>query len=251
MQKFLLLTIVLFVSLTTAHGQIDSALTDIIKQEVLQEDKKLADATRIFMVINDYSEILQEYEKLADEMQENYNRKDFRQAELILRKMITLIEKINLSDDRFSAVRPIIDKLKANTYYNLACANSLLNQKKQAIDAFEKSIALGYNDYYHVLVDTDLNNIRNEERFVSLLRELSVKTYLEKQLSELKRLFEKSERWEYYTLRSSSSSIPVSDLDRLGKEGWELVSCNTEYSWSYDDRLVIDNYRFIFKRKLP
>ena len=235
MKRVFILFAVLFVSLT-AFGQADSILT----------------------VIDDYVEILQKYQELADEMQENYNSKNFKQTELTLREMITLLEKINLSDDKFSEARPIIDKLKAMTYYNLACSNSLLNQKKQAIDAFEKSVALGYSDYYHTLEDTDLDNIRNEERFVSLLRELSVKTYLEKhfvsllkELSELKKLFsvsilqasgsEKRERWEYAT--RETYSYP-SDLNDLGRNGWELVSFTKKEEGS--DRLL-----FVFKRKLP
>ncbi|MGF7214759.1 Tfp pilus assembly protein PilF/uncharacterized caspase-like protein [Spirosoma lacussanchae] len=53
--------------------------------------------------------------------------------------------------------------------YNLACLYSLQNQPDPALHWFEKSLQNGYNDFAHITKDSDLNNIRNTERFRALL----------------------------------------------------------------------------------
>ncbi|MEN0055296.1 MAG: transglutaminase-like domain-containing protein [Mucilaginibacter sp.] len=69
----------------------------------------------------------------------------------------------------------------SNAYYNLACVYSLLNKKQPALDYLEKSVKAGFYDYAHLLTDTDLDNIRNEERFKTQLqisREVSDYPYI-------------------------------------------------------------------------
>jgi hypothetical protein len=124
-----------------------------------------------------FNELLSNYQGLESKYLENYNEKNYTQTELILKNMLTLLSEIKLSDNEISEFQPIINGIKASNYYNLACTYSLLNQKKQAIEYFERSVAFGFNDYYHILEDIDLDNIRKEKRFVSLLQELSKKTY--------------------------------------------------------------------------
>jgi len=124
------------------------------------------------------NEFISKYNELENKYEETYNKKDFKQTELFLKEQIALIENVKLSDTEISKFQSDIDNIKANAYYNLACTYSLSNQKKQAIEAFEKSVGLGYKDYYHTLEDTDLDNIRNEKRFVSLMKEIYDKTYL-------------------------------------------------------------------------
>jgi len=62
-------------------------------------------------------------------------------------------------------------------YYNFACAYSLTNQKDKAIDYFDKALNLGYKDRAHVDEDTDLDNIRSDERFIKLVE--SIPSYIE------------------------------------------------------------------------
>lgn len=57
-----------------------------------------------------------------------------------------------------------------NSFYNLSCTYSLLNQKQQALDYLEKSIKAGYYNYAHIQSDTDLDNLRNEARFIALVQ---------------------------------------------------------------------------------
>ena len=53
-------------------------------------------------------------------------------------------------------------------YYNLSCAYSLLGDKSNALDYLEKS---EYYDYEHLQQDHDMDNIRNEQRFIKFLDE--------------------------------------------------------------------------------
>lgn len=66
-------------------------------------------------------------------------------------------------------------------WYNLCCAYSLINNKPQALESLEKAIKAGYYDYMHIQEDADLNNIRNEQKFKTLvtpLREISDYLYI-------------------------------------------------------------------------
>jgi len=46
-------------------------------------------------------------------------------------------------------------------HYNMACAQSLLGEVKEAIDSLHQAIMGGYNDVKHMIQDTDLENVRN------------------------------------------------------------------------------------------
>lgn len=59
-----------------------------------------------------------------------------------------------------------------NSYYNLACTYSLLGDKKKALETFKKSVEEGYTDYAHLLTDTDLDPIRNENEFKKIIQPL-------------------------------------------------------------------------------
>ncbi len=56
-----------------------------------------------------------------------------------------------------------------DNYYDAACLNALMGRTEQALDAFEKSISMGYRNFHHIAVDTDLDNIRNLPRFNEIL----------------------------------------------------------------------------------
>lgn len=60
------------------------------------------------------------------------------------------------------------DPSKGN-YYDAACLNALMGRSEQALDAFEKSISMGYRDFHHIAFDTDLDSIRNLPRFTEIL----------------------------------------------------------------------------------
>lgn len=68
---------------------------------------------------------------------------------------------------------PYVKKqLKSRVYYNLACAYALAGERKKAVEVFTESLENGFDDYEHILTDTDLNPIREEVEFKELLEEL-------------------------------------------------------------------------------
>ena len=54
-------------------------------------------------------------------------------------------------------------------FYNLACSYSHLDNLDAAFDALHRAFDLGYRDYRHLLRDPDLENVRRDRRFKSLL----------------------------------------------------------------------------------
>jgi Transglutaminase-like superfamily len=60
----------------------------------------------------------------------------------------------------------------ATAYYNFTCLYSLENQVDNALSYFEKAIKHGYTNYSHIKSDTDLDNIRDTERYKTLIQPL-------------------------------------------------------------------------------
>ena len=144
MKRIIIFSTVLFVSLT-ALGQTNSAV---------------------------FNGLISNYQELEGKYRKNYDEKNYTGTETILKNMLSLLSETKLSNDEISEFKPMIDNVKASTYYNLACTNSLLNKKKEAINAFEKSIEFGWSDYRHVLSDSDLDNIRDDKKFKTLLESI-------------------------------------------------------------------------------
>ena len=57
-------------------------------------------------------------------------------------------------------------------HYNLACSYSLLKHTPEALEELERAMELGYDDYVHLRSDKDLDNIRGEPRFKTLVKRL-------------------------------------------------------------------------------
>ena len=63
-----------------------------------------------------------------------------------------------------------LNQLEPVFYYNLACSFSLLKKKKEAVKALSKALEFGYRDFEHIMVDSDLDNIREDSLFKTLLK---------------------------------------------------------------------------------
>ena len=57
--------------------------------------------------------------------------------------------------------------------YNLACSYALTGQKDKAISSLNKAIDLGYRDLEHLRSDHDLDALKTDPRFQSILARLS------------------------------------------------------------------------------
>jgi len=78
--------------------------------------------------------------------------------------------------DKYNRLAPADQKVYVpyliDAYYNFSCTWSLNGNKAMAINYLEKAIKAGYMDYSHISEDSDLDNIRNEAAFVSLIKPL-------------------------------------------------------------------------------
>ena len=57
-------------------------------------------------------------------------------------------------------------------HYNLACSLSLVEMLNESLEALEKAIDLGYNDLEHLVNDSDLDDVKNEEGYKVLIHKL-------------------------------------------------------------------------------
>lgn len=73
----------------------------------------------------------------------------------------------------------IMDKLleddPEDNYYDAACLYSLMNEKEKALDYMKKALESGFNNFNHMLRDTDLDNIRDTEEYKSLVEQYASK----------------------------------------------------------------------------
>jgi tetratricopeptide (TPR) repeat protein len=60
----------------------------------------------------------------------------------------------------------------ATAHYNLACSLALIRRKAQALQALERAIELGYDDYDWMQHDPDLSGLRDHPPFQKLLAKL-------------------------------------------------------------------------------
>jgi len=56
--------------------------------------------------------------------------------------------------------------------YNLACSYALVGRPEAALAALRAAVELGYDDADHMSQDKDLESIRSDKRFQSLLRKV-------------------------------------------------------------------------------
>ena len=110
-------------------------------------------------------------QSLNEKIQECFTNKDYKEGEKLLYEAITLFNQLSEEDQEVYKYY-----FHANNYYNLACMYSLQKQNKKAVEAFEKAVNMyGYHDYSHAKTDTDLDNIRNEKRFIALMETMREK----------------------------------------------------------------------------
>jgi len=94
------------------------------------------------------------FDKLHDKAMECLSTMD---REMIQKGKEYLISMVQLKPDNYVAL------------YNLACADSLLNNVHEALQTLEKSVRAGYTKLEHILQDPDLLNIRNSEGFKKIV----------------------------------------------------------------------------------
>ncbi|MCG2617072.1 transglutaminase-like domain-containing protein [Terrimonas sp. NA20] len=90
-----------------------------------------------------------------------------------LEKYHTLLDEWNAKfSDLTNEEKRKFSNYSINALYNLSCTYALLGKKQQALDYLEKSIQQGYSNYQHIQADKDLDGLRAEPRYVSMIRPL-------------------------------------------------------------------------------
>ena len=56
------------------------------------------------------------------------------------------------------------------SWYHYACWKSLNHDMASALESLEKSLSAGFGGYYQIQNDTDLDFIRNSQRFKDLMK---------------------------------------------------------------------------------
>lgn len=125
-----------------------------------------------FILTASYGQVTtdQKFEKFAthqDSLFANaYDQRDIKTYNKLLNEFLS--EYKNLSDSS----KKIFSNSLNGAYYNLCCTYALLDNKVMAITYLKKAIEAGYFDYMHLQTDVDLNTIRNEKEFNTLVEPL-------------------------------------------------------------------------------
>ena len=163
-----------------------------------------------------------------------YKNKDDKKFEKLLSEYLLKYNKLSEADKKtFSGTTNGI-------YYDLSCLYSLQNNKIQALGNLEKSIKFGFDDLEHITEDTDLDNIRNEMKFKTIIQPLrDTKDYLYiLKKAEKYNLNEKREL-PAFTYQSASNSSLVSlrksfNLDSIAGGGNEISKILNLMHWIHN-----------------
>ena len=91
-----------------------------------------------------------------------------------LAELAHVLTRLGRAEEGLAADERLVDLVPENptVHYNLACSLALLGRDARALDALEKAVDLGYEDADHLAADADLESLRREERFRSLVASL-------------------------------------------------------------------------------
>lgn len=82
---------------------------------------------------------------------------------------------VNTYNEYPKDIRQLFKDMAGHIYYNLACYESLQKEKQKALEAFEKALEYGWDNYTHARSDKDLDFIRNEAKFEELMQTIRAK----------------------------------------------------------------------------
>ena len=100
----------------------------------------------------------QKEEAIVQKLQQAVNEKNYKEAEKNGKALITLFkEQDENTQKKYSW-------LIQSYYYNLACFQSLLKKKGEAIKNLELAYDNGFQDYNHMMNDTDLDKMCIRDR---------------------------------------------------------------------------------------
>jgi hypothetical protein len=181
------------------------------------------------------SKMMEEFIKQkADGFNTSYENKDEKTYLALLSEYLSIYEKLSTDLKKEHAYE------LTNIYYNLSCIYSLINNKPLSINYLKKAIDAGYNDYGHVQMDTDLDNIRKEKEFLELNKKLkSTGDYLNILKRASKYNNKDSSPLPKFTYQSSDNPNLVAlrkefKLDSIAGQGSEVLKILNLMHWVHD-----------------
>jgi len=100
---------------------------------------------------------------------ENYQKKDYSASVSNLSEWFMRYNQLS------TEMKKYFQGYVPGIYYNLACYEALAGQKAVAISSFEKAVESGYKNYTNTLSDSDLESLRDDERFKAALLKIREK----------------------------------------------------------------------------
>ena len=166
---------------------------------------------------------------------QSFEKKDYQTSEKLCYELVALFNQLpEKEQDTYKQVQ-------GGNYYNLACIYSLQNQKKKAVDEFEKAVnSYGYTNYRNAQKDTDLDNIRKDKRFIALVE--SIRKYDKTFILQTSGKYQQSDTTglPHFTYESATSSNLKEVRERL-IDGRPLV-LNEDANWNNENKETKEDY---------
>lgn len=178
--------------------------------------------------------IMEDMQRMFEASNKAVKEKDYQGASVLLDSLIESYNSLP-KEEREMHISSL-----ASMYYNKACFESMLNHKQEALDYFEEAIRLKWNDYGHALQDSDLDNIRNEERFDGLmaeLRKIGDFLYILKKSPEYNSDLPQKEFKFTYLEASDSNLVRIRrhfNLDSIAGKGDEISQIKNLMTWVHN-----------------
>lgn len=138
-------------------------MAELSKSSLMQPSKQLrsrkAESEQNEFEMKFYSDVLERYPDYVD----------------VLRVFGNLLTKKGHHQEGLEVDRRLV-RLRpedAVAHYNLACSYCLLRKHDLTLISLRKAFELGYNDFAYLRKDRDLESIKNDKRFKTLLREFA------------------------------------------------------------------------------
>jgi hypothetical protein len=170
----------------------------------------------------------------ADGFNTSYDNRDVKTFNNLLSDYLLIYEKLSADEKKQHSYE------LNNIYYNLSCIYSLLNNKTLSITNLKKAIDSGYNDYGHIQLDTDLDNIRKEKEFVALNKKL-------KQTGDYLYILKRADKYNLsdsrqlptFTYQSSDNANLMAlrkgfKLDSIAGKGTDVLKILNLLHWVHD-----------------
>ncbi len=104
--------------------------------------------------------------KLESSRQIFWKKKEYARAIVVLQEFYSDYLKLDSTQKvKYNGAIPSV-------FYNLSCAFSIINQKDSSVKYLQKAVDSGYSNFKWIKKDSDLINIRENEKYLSLVEKL-------------------------------------------------------------------------------